>query len=68
LIIPTAGNPKGFATFLDSIFHRKSPNHRIPGFGSSPTMLIAFFTGYNANVARFLEKSTQFARGPLAVA
>src|SRR5258708_25561321 len=43
LIVPTAGYPQRFATFLDSIFHRKSPNHRIPGFGSSPTMLIAFF-------------------------
>src|SRR6202043_220451 len=43
LIIPTAGNPKGFATFLDRIFHRSSPNPPIPGFGSSPTILIAFF-------------------------
>src|ERR1700747_1665113 len=34
LIVPTAGYPQRFATFLDSIVNRKRPNHRLPGFGS----------------------------------
>src|SRR3981189_3420282 len=43
LIIPTAANPKGLATFLGRIFHPSTPQPRIPGFGSSPSMSLAFF-------------------------
>src|SRR5690349_140567 len=43
LVVAAAAHLQGLTAVLDAEFHRKLLDHRIPGFGSSPTMLIAFF-------------------------